>query len=80
MPSPVNDSPARSRSFWPAIVRTLLIEILVLLALSGAIVAYLNWSSETAWAEFLAASKQSAPAPTTPMQTVRGQAQCARKA
>jgi hypothetical protein len=74
------NSTVRRQGFWPSIFRILLVEILVLLVLSGAIVAYLDWSSETAWAEFLAASKQSAPAPTTPMQTVKGQAQCARKA
>ncbi len=80
MSSSANNSTESRRSFWLSIVRILLVEIVALLVLSGAIVAYLNWSSETAWAEFLAASKQSAPAPATPIQTVKGQAQCARKA
>jgi hypothetical protein len=48
------------------------VEILVLLALSAAIVAYLNWSSEVAWTEFLAASKSATPAPTLPIQAVNG--------
>ncbi len=80
MPSPANNSTASRQSFWLSIIRILLVEILVLLALSGAIVAYLNWSSDVAWAEFIAASKQSAPEPTTPMQTVKGPKACGRRA
>lgn len=80
MSSPANNSPAKRPSFWPAIVRTLLVEVLLLLALSGAIVGYLKWSSDTAWAEFIAASEQPAPGPTTPIQAVKGQAPCDRKA
>ena len=81
MPSPTNNnSPASQQSFWPLIARILLVEILFLLALSGAVVGYLNWSSEAAWAEFNAASKLSAPAPNAPVQTVEGHMQCDRKA
>lgn len=78
MPSPSNNSPASSRRFWPAIVRTLLVEILVLLALSGAIVGYLNWSSDAAWAEFMAAGNLAAPGPIAPIQTVKNKAPCDR--
>lgn len=42
---------------WPAVVRLIILEILVLLALAGAFVYYLNWSSEVAMSEFIAASK-----------------------
>jgi hypothetical protein len=80
MPSSVHQSPARDSRFWPAIVRILLVEVLILLALSGAIVGYLNWSSEAAWAEFKAASKLPAPESSSPVQTVKAHAPCNRKA
>jgi hypothetical protein len=80
MPSSAHQSPVHHRSFWPAIIRTLLVEVLVLLALSGAIVGYLNWSSEMAWAEFKAASKLSAPESAMPVETVRAHAHCDRNA
>ena len=80
MPSPVSNSPASRQSFWPSIARIFLIEVLVLLALSGAVVGYLNWSSEAAWAEFMAASKQSASVPNSPLQTVKGHMPCDRNA
>ena len=78
MPSPANNGTASRQSFWLSIIRILVVEILVLLVLSGAIVAYVNWSSDVAWAEFVAASKQSAP--ETPMQTVKGPKACGRRA
>ena len=78
VPSPANNSPASRQSFWPSIARILLIEVLVLVALSGAVVGYLNWSSEAAWAEFMAASAQSAQAPS--LHAVKGQTACDRKA
>lgn len=52
-----------SRGFWPSIVRIAALEIVLLLALAGLFVAYLNWSSEASFAEFLAVSK-TAPVPT----------------
>jgi flagellar basal body-associated protein FliL len=79
MPSSAQQSPARHRSSWPAIVWIVLVEILVLVALSGAIVGYLNWSSEAAWAEFKAAGK-AAPESSSPVQTVKAHAPCNRKA
>ena len=80
MPSSAQQSPARHRSSWPAIVWIVLVEILVLVALSGAIVGYLNWSSEAAWAEFKAASKLPASESNSPVQTVKAHAPCNRKA
>ena len=62
MPSPVNQRPETTRGFdWPAIVRTLLAQVLILLALSGAFVGYVNWSSAKAFAEFTSATGSSAP-------------------
>ena len=80
MASSAHQSPVDHRSFWPAIVRIFLIEVFVLLALAGAIVGYVNWSSEVAWAEFKAASKLSAPESMSPVQTVKAHAHCDRKA
>jgi len=79
MPSPASNSPAKRQSFWPGLVRIFLVEILLLLALSGAIIGYLNWSSDTAWAEFKAASRL-APETTSPIQTVKSQTPCDRRA
>ena len=80
MPSSAQQSPAHHSRFWPAIIRILLVEVLILLALSGAIVGYVNWSSEAAWAEFNAASQLPAPAPKGPLQNVRVHTPCARNA
>ena len=60
MASGVNKSTASARDFWVSIARIFLVEVLVLVALSGAVVGYLNWSSEVAFSEFLAASQQAA--------------------
>jgi len=58
--SRVDKSTASARGFWVSIVRIFVIEVLVLIALSGAVVGYLNWSSEVAFSEFLAASQHAA--------------------
>ena len=42
---------------WPAIVRIIVLEILLLLAMAGAFVYYLNWSSEAALSDFMAANR-----------------------
>ena len=80
MPSAANNSPASRPSFWPSIARILLVEILLLVVLSGAVVGYLNWSSEAAWAEFKAASESVTRTPNAPVQTVKGSMSCDRKA
>jgi hypothetical protein len=80
MPSPVRNSSTSGERFWPSIARILLVEILLLVVLSGAVVGYLNWSSEVAWAEFKAASEQSAQAPNPSLHAVKGQTPCDRKA
>lgn len=45
------------RGFWPSIVRIAVLEIVALLVLAGVFVAYLNWSSEASFAEFLSVTK-----------------------
>ena len=60
-----------STRFWPSIVRIVVFEIVLLLALAGAAVAYLDWSSQENFAEFLAASKMQA-APRAPLENVKG--------
>jgi hypothetical protein len=83
MPSVTNQSPEKRGFDWPAIIRTLLVQVLVLLALSGAVVRYVSWSSDKAWAEFNAATGPSAPHATpqsaTPLQAVKDRAPCARR-
>jgi hypothetical protein len=49
-----NSGPDFWLSFWPSIVRIIILEIVLLLALAGALVFYLNWSSEAAVSEFMA--------------------------
>jgi hypothetical protein len=43
---------------WPGIIRTLVIQVLVLLAVSVAAIRYLSWSSDSAWSEFVSLSRQ----------------------
>ena len=57
MASPVNKTTG-AQGFWASIARILLVQVLVLIALSGAIVFYVDWSSKVAFAEFLATSQQ----------------------
>jgi LPS O-antigen subunit length determinant protein (WzzB/FepE family) len=54
---------------WPSIVRIIILEILLLLALSGAFVFYLNWSSEAALSEFMAGGGQ-------PLQAAKDRPPC----
>ncbi len=80
MPLRTSNSTVSRRDFWPAIARIALVEILVLLALGCATVGYVSWSSEIAFAEFLAASKVAAPSAHAPLQAVKGQKPCGRSA
>jgi hypothetical protein len=69
-----------------AIVRTMLVQVLVLLALTGAVVWYLNWSSDLAWKEFISADKSSVsssnhhPQSQVPVLTVKSKSGCGPKA
>ena len=68
------------------IVRILLVQVMVLLALAGAVVRYVNWSSDVAWQEFISAGQPALagasrqPQPLAPVQTVKSKAACAKKA
>ena len=63
MPAFANQSQENRGVDWLAVIRILLVQVLVLLALSGAIIGYIEWSSDAAWAEFIAASKSQASEP-----------------
>jgi hypothetical protein len=52
-----NSEPNFWQGSWPAIVRIIILEILLLLALTVAFVFYLEWSSEASVSEFMAAQK-----------------------
>jgi len=65
-----------SKGFWLSIARIALLEVTVLIALAGAAVVYLDWSSKTAFAEFLAATKVSSPGSS--LHAVKGRAPCDR--
>src|SRR6266852_4306573 len=72
---------------WPGIVATLLVQILVVLAISVAVAFYLEWSSDANQAEFASATKPSSlsdsnhlPEVSIPIRTVRGRAGCDPKA
>jgi len=80
VPLPANNRPTSGQSSWPAVIKTLLVEVLVLLGLAGAIVGYVNWSSDQAFAEFVATNKMSAPTPTSPIRAVKGLMPCDRRA
>ena len=60
MSSPRNQNPETRRIDWVAIERILILQVLVLLALAGAFICYVNWSSRIAFAEFSAASNPAA--------------------
>jgi hypothetical protein len=75
----------RSRGIkWQAIIATLLVQVLVLIALSVAAVAYVNWSSEAALAEFVGVLRplmsDQARRFSSPLQPVKGRTSCVRRA
>ena len=81
-----SQSPERRGIDWLGIVRTMLVQLIVLLVLSVAVVGYLKWSSDAAWREFNAASKASALEPklhqhsAIPAQAAGGRPTCFRRA
>jgi hypothetical protein len=78
-----NQSSQKRGIDWPAIVRILLVQVLVLLALSGAFVRYVSWSSDRAWEEFVAADKAATPdrkpQPQSPEPIQKVKNKCARR-
>ncbi len=82
MSSPDLQSETNPGIDWPGILRTLAVQIIVLLALAGAVVGYLNWSSDVNVTEFMAASQSSAHGPRQrppSITPVKAQAHCDRK-
>jgi hypothetical protein len=85
VPSQGNPGPENRGIDWPAVVRTLLVQLVVLLALTGAFIGYVDWSSGRAVAEFIGAGNSSVldrnhhPQSSTPVRTARAQASCDRR-
>ena len=85
MPSIDRQSNANPGFDWQGIARILFVQVVVLLALAGAFVWYLNWSSDLAWKEFISADQPRLSSPDhdpqwqAPVQTVNGKAACFRK-
>ena len=84
MPASANQNQENCGVNWLVVVRILLVQVLVLLALSGVIIGYVEWSSDAAWAEFIAstpwASDTGGPSFRTPLHAVRSPAFCIRSA
>jgi hypothetical protein len=78
------DNPGQTSrgAYWLGVAKTALLQIVVLLALSGAFIFYLNWSSDAARADFMAASKPSVSEPkphpqsSVPVRTAKGPKAC----
>jgi flagellar basal body-associated protein FliL len=75
------NSRGMDRSRIAAIV---LVQLVVLLAISGAVIFYLNWSSGVAQAEFMREIEPSMSVPpppsSAPVQSVKARTACTRKA
>ena len=83
MASSGNQNQGDRGSNWLPLIRILIVEIVVVVALAAAVAHYLDWSSDTNWAEFIAASQTSGLAPPhspskAPLQTAKGQVPCRR--
>ena len=75
-----NPSPETRRIDWLGIFRILLVQVLVLLALSAAFIRYVDWSPEQALEEFSRAAVQAPkaqPQSTTPVHAVKEKTPCA---
>jgi hypothetical protein len=77
----------RTRGFdWLGIARILILQMLVLLGLTGLVVRYVNWSSDAAWEEFSGISKPAAleskthPRSAKPGEAVKRPGSCPRSA
>jgi hypothetical protein len=79
-------SPEKRGIDWLAFVRILVAQVVVLFALTAAVVGYVNWSSDLAWKEFTGAGKAEASEPMRhsqsppPVQRVRDEGFCTRRA
>jgi hypothetical protein len=87
MPSLNSQRQSNHGIHWPAIIATVLVQLLVVLALSVAIAFYLEWSSDANLAEIASATRPSSlsdsnhlPEVSIPIRPVRGRAGCYPKA
>lgn len=86
MPSFNHPSPDSSGNYWSGIAGILAIHLAVLFAVSVAALAYLNWSSNAALAEFMANDKPSVSEPdrlpqlSIPLQQVKSKSACTKRA
>jgi hypothetical protein len=70
---------------WRGIGTTVVVEVLILIALAFAVVRYVEWSSDAAYAEFVSATKPSDSDPnrsdefSIATQSVKGRSACPRK-
>jgi hypothetical protein len=83
---PSFDQPSRNYNgnYWSGIAGILTIQLAILFALSVAAIVYVNWSSDAALAEFMAAGKPSAMEPgqlpqPVPLQQVKRRTSCPRR-
>jgi hypothetical protein len=73
-----------SQIHWQGIGTTVAVVLLTLLALAFAAVSYVEWSSNTAVAEFMSAAESSASDPNhsnespAPIQSLKGRTDCPR--
>ena len=84
MPSFDQASRNSNGNHWSGIAGILTIQLAILFALSVAAIAYVNWSSDAAMAEFMAAGKPSALEPSqlpqaVPLHQVKRRMACPRR-
>jgi hypothetical protein len=85
MPSLDHFSRNTNGTYWSGIAGILAIHLAVLFAVAVAALAYLNWSSNAAMAEFMAAGKPAASEPShlpqssVPVQQVKNKTACPGK-
>ena len=86
MPSFDRANSNNNGNYWSGITGILSIQLAVLFALSVAAIVYLNWSSNAAVTEFMAAGKPSVsdlgrlPQSSVPLQQVKSRTACPRRA
>jgi hypothetical protein len=70
---------------WPAVARTLLLQVVFLLGLACALIGYVDWSSDRAVAEFIGTGNASAldpnhhPQSAAPVRTAKAHPTCDRR-
>jgi cell division septal protein FtsQ len=86
MPSFDHASRNNTADYWSAVTGILSIQIVVLFALSVAVIVYLNWSSKAAVREFMATGNPSVSEPShlpqssVPLQQVKSRTACPPRA